>query len=639
MHNILRKKLFISYLFFLLTFSIGLYAEKHIRPSYIQIRHREHKGMGYDTGYSSVNYFLTSADQEIPVQGYLDFRTHVFNTGRVAGNVGAGIRHFLEQRDLTYGFNCFFDYRKVKNLFPLQAGFRMEFFTENYDIRSNIYIPFGDKTSRSSNKFVSFEGHHAKVTRDIRAALTHLDLSVSFPFLRNLKEHDLDLSVTGYYLLPRKFDCKSFGNSPGIKAGARYLFDDFVYADFEASFDGIYKARATGAVGISIPFGTKRTYKKRLEYLGPAVRNEIIPTDKKKCEEFAIDPNTSNPYFFVFVNNLTPLGGDGSIEYPHQGLASAESFSKSNDIIYLFSGNGTDSNYDTGFIMKDNQTFQGSGTQLALYDVVIPPQTPGNPTITNTAGSAITLASNTLVNGISISSPSTNGVLGFFVSDVTLSNLSIDSPGTNGISLSLIENYSIKDTSITNSTDDGISLNLASNGEITNTFVNLASSQALSGIGIDDLTIKFSEFSSTSFLTNVSFSEITGDIRIYNNFFASNPLALSNMFILSVLGDARLDIRNNLISDALVSSCVITSLSPTPFDSLCVRIKGNVSNTSLLPIAFSFIKGLPLSSFQVESPSNPPSIIGLPPINNLSTFTDFISPFDIEYVPPGTCFP
>ncbi len=92
----------------------------------------------------------------------------------------------------------------------------------------------------------------------------------------------------------------------------------------------------------------------------PVYRKEIIVLDKRKKKSIAIDPETGQPYFFWFVDNTS--SSEGTFESPFSDFQSAEQASQPRDIIYVFSGDGTDQGMNQGLHLKDDQKLLGAGT-------------------------------------------------------------------------------------------------------------------------------------------------------------------------------------------------------------------------------------------------------------------------------------
>ena len=78
-----------------------------------------------------------------------------------------------------------------------------------------------------------------------------------------------------------------------------------------------------------------------------------------------INPQTQQPYFFVFVDN-TSTNSQGTFKCPYNTLLQAQQNSKTFDIIYVFPGNGTSQGMNAGIILQDNQKLFGSNVSHKL---------------------------------------------------------------------------------------------------------------------------------------------------------------------------------------------------------------------------------------------------------------------------------
>ncbi len=108
-----------------------------------------------------------------------------------------------------------------------------------------------------------------------------------------------------------------------------------------------------------------------------------------KGGEPALSRETCKPLFFVFVNNQSPAGGNGTFESPYNTLAAAQINSSPGDIIYVLVGDGSDMGQNAGIILQYGQQLLGAGICQSLKTkegkVTIPAQSPaGLPTISNT---------------------------------------------------------------------------------------------------------------------------------------------------------------------------------------------------------------------------------------------------------------
>ena len=108
--------------------TLTLAAQDHLRsdasPARVVVKHREHNGIGYDTGYTTAQIFAAPAWKN-GMLPFLDLRGHAFNDGRFAANAGVGMR--FNWSNYTVGGNFYYDYREAKNIHPHQLAGGLEF--------------------------------------------------------------------------------------------------------------------------------------------------------------------------------------------------------------------------------------------------------------------------------------------------------------------------------------------------------------------------------------------------------------------------------------------------------------------------------------------------------------------------------
>ncbi|MES2199994.1 MAG: right-handed parallel beta-helix repeat-containing protein [Chlamydiota bacterium] len=390
--------------------------EDPIPPLQIALKHIEGKGVGYHEGYSTLEGFFAPTHKItgnwIP---FIDARMHLFNNGLPAANAGVGIR-YLSKR--AWGLNTYYDFRKTNHSNYNQVSLGLESLGKIWDFRINGYLPVGGKLSSPFDiKFGHFSGHSMILKRKKEFALKSIQAEFA--------THALKIRHTPAYIAAGPYYLTGFGKTTwGGKA--RLAFDFFTYFTAEgiASYDNLFKDIYQGRISLNIPLGPKKPIpsskkeRKRIEYAHQRVdRNEIIPTDKGYFDAVAIDPATQEPYVFWFVDNTSH--SNGTFESPYPILAQAESKAQEYDVIYVFPGDGTDRNLDTGFVMKKGQRLLGTGVSQifptqqknSIVDVKVSAMTTNYPLITlatslgyNTG--VITLSNSCEVSGIHITSDS-----------------------------------------------------------------------------------------------------------------------------------------------------------------------------------------------------------------------------------------
>jgi len=139
---------------------------------------------------------------------------------------------------------------------------------------------------------------------------------------------------------------------------------------------------------------------------------------------------------------------------------------------------------DVGFVMQTGQMFSGTGTELRVGGVSIPPLTPGRmPMMTNTGGNGVTLADNTTVQGLFINDPTGTGITGALgITNVVISSNHIVTTLSTVISLPSAQGSHIVESNTINS--DGIGILMSGQNrfqqvEVRNNNVSTAAAAAV----------------------------------------------------------------------------------------------------------------------------------------------------------------
>ncbi len=417
------------------------------RHNWVNVRYTSPKGIGYNTGYTTLAGFFAPThfynDAWVP---FLDLRGHVFDNGKLASNVGVGVRYLSSSR--IWGGNLYYDFRNTKRKNYNQISLGLESLGDVWDYRINGYLPVStNKSSYYDAQFDSFSGHSMLIRRKRQFAMGGFNGEVGVHF-DQIKKAPIYVAGGPYYLIGS--DQATWGG----KLRARVdLFDDWVSIEANTGYDHFFKWTGQGQFSINIPFGPKAKVMAKgnrscntlmalnKRAIQPVDREEIIPVGKKSITSTAIDPSTGEPFFFLFVDNTSHSAG--TYESPYNTLANAESNSSSRDIIYIFPGDGTTTGLDAGVTLKDYQKLWGTGIAHSLDttagSILIPAQSGGtfnglvySPTITN-MGTVVTLGNGNEVSGLFLQ----NGAMADAISvsnktNATVSNCTIAGANAQG---------------------------------------------------------------------------------------------------------------------------------------------------------------------------------------------------------------
>lgn len=398
------------------------------------VRHIEAKGVGYNQGYTSLDFFIaphpTLAHKWVP---FLDMRGHIFNNGKMAANAGFGIRYLSSS--YVYGFNNSYDYRAARQKNYQQYSFGFEALGPLWDFRCNGYIPLGHKRSHFYNtQFSLFSGNQMVLEAHQEFAMKGVNAEAGI-HIQEKKNIELYGAFGPYY-----FE-RAGKNAIGGKVRIAGTFLDYIKVEASTSYDPIFRWVGQGELSFVFSFGpkakvkTKRGGKGRVQRkseclrkvrlkkraLQPVDKFEIIVVGTRKTTTPAINPLTGLPYSLLFVDNTSHSAG--TFESPYPTLAEAEAASSSGDIIYVLPGSGTYTMSQT-LTLKSGQMLLGASIEhlipTTLGTISIPAMAETVPNITNSAGDVITLSNNNTISGLSITTAAeiSNGLTGTDISNL-----------------------------------------------------------------------------------------------------------------------------------------------------------------------------------------------------------------------------
>jgi len=424
----------------------------------VSAQHRFGRGVGYEHGYSSLDFFFAPAEQGCWGLPFFDVRGHVFDNGKWAANAGLGWRYLGPDSCWVWGANVYYDYRKSHQNNFNQVSFGLEALSTNWELRANGYIPVGLKRHSyrshfSDFSFSGFSGNNILINqtekRKFEQTMAGFDAEVGYHFWSS-DCFDLYGGIGPYYFHGEHKHKNAFGGKARITAQITSYFT----VEVSDTWDEVFHNRPQGLIALNLPFGpcakVTRTNPDCCEcpellldrLYQPVEKQEIIVLSdyKKRFDhtEVAIDPSTGLPWFVLFVNN-TSTDPIGTFENPFNMLVQAQLGSSPGDIIYVFPGDGTTNGMNAGIILQDNQFFWGSGTTQALPTtegvISILSQTANPPVITNTAGDGVDLAMNNEVVGFKILGANNNGIAGTDVGNVLITDNEILFSGNNGAAI------------------------------------------------------------------------------------------------------------------------------------------------------------------------------------------------------------
>jgi hypothetical protein len=284
-----------------------------------------------------------------------------------------------------------------------------------------------------------------------------------------------------------------------------------------------------------------------------------------------------------YVKNNAAGGGNGQSQSPFNTLATAGgTASTANDIIFVYNGDGTNSNQNAGITLKNGQQLLGE-----INGLVVNAQTlvaaGSRPTIGNSGGAAVTVAASTAngdrtgifikglsmagtTNAIDISSANAqtltatvdnvnitaatanNGVkiatAGTLTSTVTVQNSTVLAAGQNGIDAQqTTAGNLVLNINNNNITATGTGININGSGSTLTTITNFASNTITGNTGGSGILVNTATFDATP---GGGFTTVSGGTTAIGP--GGNPVGGSGMVLTNVKGDLSfidLDISNS----------------------------------------------------------------------------------------------
>jgi hypothetical protein len=515
--------------------------------SRLAVRHSMGDGVGYEDGFTSVDWFLPLLPDGDNDLWFADFRGLVSNNHEFSSNVGTGYRWYTPEQNRIYGFNAFWDTRQFEGFRFNQAGVGFETLGEHIDFEANGYTPAVNDTNQRSLAFV---GNNLSI--QTVNALSGADFLLGYNIPAMHEFHNRVLGG-GYY-----FDSNKTADATGWRVKLETAFRDWLSVSAVAQEDDLFGRNLSVSIELRKPIEHKSdvisssmrhkfrshtgghhddTIRHRLA--DPVQRQQqiVLTTSTQLATDLANDPLT-------FIHVVPGAAGTGTFEDPYGTIGNAMAAGLApTSIVYtpqggtftetvtLAAGTELRSNGPTQVVpsLQGALTlpFSGSSGDLTALSAVIN----GN----------VNLANNTVVNGFAINGtvlgndvtnatvdtsrigqPSALDAIMLIDSvDITLNNLLIDQSGARGIG---IENSSATISTVTLSTITGDAIEINNGADPNTVSITDTTISGTTGQGIDtnlngsgNLTLSVQQSSITS--TGHAFSAVadaasTGDLTV-----------------------------------------------------------------------------------------------------------------------------
>jgi hypothetical protein len=451
-----------------------------------------------------------------------DLRFYPTIDGTFGGSAGAGYRYFSRGLDRIFGVSVWYDGDGTRDEYFQQVGLSLETYGL-IDFRTNLYFPVGQTTQQSGTSIINgsqrFVGQNLAfdTLTTYLAAMRGLDFEagVGLPG-RFSQDHGIRAYLGGYY-----YDDDDGDHILGISGRVQANIWSGLDASVQVTNDNYFNTRAF--VNVSWTFGplhrselSQATTEGRLgEHI---TRNyTVLATSHSDIvDPIAINPTTHTPYVIAHVDSNAAPGGDGSVNAPYQTIAAAQASGAAVVFVHagsVFNGSNTVAMNSGEFLFGDG-TGERNLLPISSYGQILLPHGPTTgalPVLNGSNGTAITLASNSVLSGFTITNPTGAGVVANGVGGITVKDVTVNGAGSDGIQIvNASGNSLLTNVNVIGSVGNGL---MISGGDS-----NVQFSGSLMGNQLHDLAIENIGTNSVMNMANAQFpSSGSQGILLLNN--------------------------------------------------------------------------------------------------------------------------
>jgi len=515
--------------------------------SRLSARHTQGDGVGYQDGFTSVDWFLPLLANGPDSIWFGDFRAILSTDAEFSSNFGTGYRWYEPDQNRIYGANIFWDTRQLDDFSFNQLAVGLETFGEIIDLELNGYVPAVNDTHQQS---VQFSGNNLLVHS--ANAQTGMDLMMGYNFPAVLEFNTRVLGGVYFY------DSNRTPRTTGWRVRLETMLQDWLAFSATAQDDEIFGKTVVVSAEL------RRTINHDSNVVSDSMRHKFrnaeggrhddtirhrLADPVRRQQQIVLTQNTqlatdlaNMPLTFIHV--VPGAAGTGTFENPYGTITNAMADGLApTSIVYTPQGGAfiEDVTLVPGTQLRSNgpvqivQSMQGaltlpfSGVSSDLS--ALPASITGNIDLANnTTLNGFSVAGTVAGNGVTNATVDTNRIRQSLAMDavtltdsmaITLNNLLIDQSGFRGIG---VDNSSatISNTTLSTIADDAIEIN---NGAGSNTVdITTTTISDTMGEGIDanldgagDLTVSVQQTSIAS--AGNAFSAIedaasTGDLFV-----------------------------------------------------------------------------------------------------------------------------
>ena len=457
------------------------------------------QGLGYNGSYLTLGGKTRLFQDRFDGRWLLEGQVHqsIDNGGGFFANVGLERVFSVPAANADISVGAFYDYdgddqQDFSDGFN-QLGISGAIKTQHVDLIGNGYFPVGTDSFNLGDVtgINCFVGNNIALQAGIESALEGFDVTLrTRP--KQLAFANGYVDFGGYH-----YDADLVESFAGgrLRVGVQLINSLRLAAEInqDERFD------TTGAINLSWTFGNTNSgfgseYAGLARDLEKFSRNDHIVRFSQDLI-VAINPLTGQPINVVHANNTQTGTGDGTDENPFATLAEAEAASSVNDVIFVDSGDGTDTGYSNGITLQaGQQLLSGGGTQFVQNadGTLVSLSKPGvsAATISNAGGNEVVLLSdNNIVGGINIDAREANfGIFGVGVETGIVNQTTISGAVLDGVGIQdAVGSFSFTGNTITGNMRDGVFIDGATGSDAVFNFAdNIVDGNVFDGIHLVD---------------------------------------------------------------------------------------------------------------------------------------------------------
>jgi hypothetical protein len=215
----------------------------------------------------------------------VDLRGHRFDNNTYAANVGVAGR-YIPKRNENFcdilGFNAFYDFRQGCIGYYQQLGAGVEILGNRWDIRGNVYVPFGARRHSRTVVFDQYTNGYFIIRKNLESISYSFNAEVGYSAIQG-KNFLLYIAAGPYFIAGGR--CAD--NTPGGEVRIRPQYKDYCALDLSYRYDDLFGSIWQASISVTIPLYQISEQNRRpcgmydRKIYQPIERFEVMPLDSQ----------------------------------------------------------------------------------------------------------------------------------------------------------------------------------------------------------------------------------------------------------------------------------------------------------------------------------------------------------------------